>query len=206
MPEKFVDISHIALLELFETFTEQISPGMLNGTLIRTSIAAGEKFEVVDYGTLEEFVKASDEGETPLSMIEGRAIHYGNGLFGLPTCPFGRSISNYTQLNKEGLPKVFDEVTQRYNADRSISKEMHIGMGSGVSPFCAVHQPMRSTVARRVRVDGKPLLVFQLGCKSGDGVKALAPVEWMQELGFSEDEVNKILDENYCCYAVTIAY
>jgi hypothetical protein len=204
MPKQFIDISHIALLELFETFSKQISPGMLNGTLIRISIAAGEKFEVVDYGTLEEFVNASDKGETPLSVLEGRAVHYGKGLFGLPTCPFGRSISNYTQLNKEGLPKVFGEVTQRYNADRPISNKMHIGMGSGVSPFCAIHQPMRSTVARRIRVDGKPLLVFQMGCKSVSGAKALAPAEWMQELGFSKDAVNKILDENYCCYAVTI--
>jgi hypothetical protein len=148
MPKQFIDISHIALLELFETFSKQISPGMLNGTLIRISIAAGEKFEVVDYGTLEEFVNASDKGETPLSVLEGRAVHYGKGLFGLPTCPFGRSISNYTQLNKEGLPKVFGEVTQRYNADRPISNKMHIGMGSGVSPFCAIHQPMRPCAAR----------------------------------------------------------
>jgi hypothetical protein len=43
-----------------------------------------------------------------------------------------------------------------------------------------------------------------MGCKSVSGAKALAPAEWMQELGFSKDAVNKILDENYCCYAVTI--
>jgi len=146
---------------------------------------------------------AGNDYSNPISRVEGKAVHLGDGLFGLPKCPFARSIANCKQL-RGNLPESYAKVTEDYNKPHWVTKELHVGQGAGVSPFCAIHQPLRSALAKRIKIGDTQLSVYQLGCKSGGGKKALAKTI-IEKSAFNEEIVAKVLDEHMCCYAVIAA-
>ena len=199
---KIIDIAHIGFLDLIQALVNQSGLASAKGTLMRTAANAAEKIEPVDFPTFEDFVKAIDTLESPIATIEGKAVHLGDGVFGLPQCPFATSISNYKSVFTD-LPGGYKELTEEYNRPGAATNRYHVGENAGVSPFCAVHQPLRSSLGSRITVGGKPLAIYQLGCKSGAGHKGLAK-KWIDEAGFSEDLVSKVLDDHMCCYAVKV--
>ncbi len=101
------------------------------------------------------------------------------------------------------LPEGFADFTAEFNKPSHVTDQYKVGEGEGVSPFCSVHQPMRSAFAEKIKIGGKKIRVVQLGCKSGSGKKGFAE-KWLAESDVAKDVVDKILDNHICCYALNI--
>ncbi len=199
---KILDIAHVSFLDMIRVSIAQTGAAATKGTLIRNTLSVAEKFDPVDFPTFDDFVSSIEGVSNPITAIEGKAVHKGNGLFGLPNCPFAQSIGNYKEVFK-GMPDGYGELTDEYNKTGGVTDKYRVGNGAGVSPFCALHQPLRSALGGKITIGGKPVTIYQLGCKAGDGSKGLAN-KWIEEAGYSADEVSKVLDDNMCCYAVKV--
>lgn len=203
MEDKILDIAHISFLEMIRAMNEQVGPASTKGTLLRIAVKAGGKLAPADFPSLDAFVNAAGDVTNPVTKIEGKAVHVGDGVFGLPHCPFAASISNFKSVFGS-LPETFVQVTNEYNKPTPITDELRVGNGAGVSPFCSVHQPMRAAAGKQITIGGKPIVIYQLGCKSGSGAKGFAE-RWIAEFGCPKDVVDKVLDTNMCCYGVKVA-
>lgn len=201
--QKILDIAHISFLDMIQALIAQSGAASAKGTLMRNAIKAGDRFEPVDFATLDDFVAAIESVDSPIAAVEGKARHLGDGLFGLPQCPFAESISNYKSVFDK-LPDGYQELTEEYNKPGPVTDKLQVGHGAGVSPFCSVHQPFRSTLGKKITIGGKSVSVVQLGCKSGSGAKGLAE-KMIAEAGFTNAQVEKALDDNMCCYALKVA-
>jgi hypothetical protein len=203
MSEKdFLDIAHIFFLESIADAIKTRGAAAATGELARRAKAVSEKISVKDFGSAEDLINALDTGNTALTRLEGRAKHYGNNVFTLPDCPFGESIARYIKEFKE-LPTEFKELADEFNKLYPQNRELKVGGGAGASAFCSVHQPLRSFVSRRMTVQGKPIKMYQLGCKSSSGVKAFAE-EYIKESQIDKSVVDKALDDNSCVYWLQI--
>jgi hypothetical protein len=198
-----LDISHISFLDMIKVLIRQSGAANAKGTLIRNALKTAESFSEVNYDSFEDFLTAIENATSPIVIIEGKASHMGEFVFGLKQCPFGTSIKNYTQVF-EKLPEGYARITEEYNKPGPVTAKYRIGEGAGVSPFCAVHQPMRSAAAEKIRIGGRGVQIYQLGCKSGAGKKCFAD-RWIQEVSVSRAVVDKVLDDHMCCYFVKIA-
>ncbi len=200
--QKILDIAHISFLDMIKSIIDQTGAAAAKGSLIRNALGAAEKFEAKDFATFEEFVDSIEAIANAITSIEGQAVHVGNGLFGLPNCPFAASIKNYKDVFK-AMPEGYGDLTEEFNKTGGMTEKLNVGHGAGVSPFCAVHQPLRSGLGKSITIGGKPIQVLQLGCKSGVGEKGLAD-KMIQDSDYSADDVSKVLDDNMCCYAVKV--
>jgi hypothetical protein len=199
---KILDIAHISFLDIIRASIVQLGAAATKGMLIRNAIGTAERIPEVSFDTLDDFVASIEAAENPITQIEGKAVHYGKGLFGLPKCPFAGSIGDYKEVYG-GLPEDYHKITDDYNKEGKVTEQLRVGHGAGVSPFCAVHQPLRAALKDRISIGGKPITILQLGCKSGSGEKGLAE-QFIKETEFSADDVRKVLDENMCCYAIKV--
>lgn len=199
---KILDIAHISFLDTIKVMITLSGVASAKGTLIRNAIQTAEKISEVDYPDFEAYLGAIEETTNPITMIEGRATHMGGQVFGLQKCPFGPSIGNYTTVF-EKLPDGYADFTAEFNRPSTVTSNYRVGEGAGVSPFCSVHQPMRSAIAERIRVGGKKIKIYQLGCKAGSGKKGFAD-KWIAEAGVDRAVVDKVLDNHMCCYALQV--
>ena len=135
-------------------------------------------------------------------MVEGKAQHMGDFVFGLPACPFAPSIKNYTNI-MGALPGSYAAFTEEFNKSTIVTRKYRVGEGAGVSPFCAVHQPLRSALGDKITIGGKKIAIYQLGCKASSGKKGLADA-WLEETGVSREVAEEVLDSNMCCYYVKL--
>lgn len=195
-----MDVAHVGFLEMIETSIASVGPTVSKGNLMRMALTTAKRIPEQAYETEEDFLAAAEAATTPLAPVEGPAKHYHDGIFGLPACPFGKSIKNYMAL-VGALPATYKEVTDEYNKPGRVADKLHVGNGAGVSPFCAVHQPLRSAIGDRMTIGGKKVAIYQLGCKTGGGFKGYAD-RWLEETGVDKEVVSDILDENMCCYCV----
>ncbi len=200
MEEQLIDIAHVGFLELIRSTIATTGAVSAKGTLMRFATKAGEQVSAIDFASIDEFIEAIGTVQNPIAQVEGKAAHVGGGVFGLPRCPFAQSIASFKKLYG-ALPEVYGEVVIEYNKPGMAADALRVGNGSGVSPFCAVHQPMRASVAGRITIGGKPVTVYQLGCKAASGKKAMAE-RWIEEGGWSKEVVERTLDTNMCCYGV----
>lgn len=199
---QILDIGHLSCLELIRSLIAQSGAANAKGTLVRLALKVGEKAPKVDYPTMDDFLAAASSGKTPIARIEGNAVHQGGAVFGLPDCPFAPSIRDYSEVFGQ-LPATYSEATAEYNKPGGITDQHRVGHGAGVSPFCAIHQPLRSAVGDQITIGGKPVRIYQLGCKSASGKKGLAE-KWIAETGRTVAEVEKVLDTNMCCYFIKV--
>jgi hypothetical protein len=197
-----LDIAHISFLDMIKVMITLTGAASAKGTLIRNAIKTAERIAEVNYPTFEAYLAAIEEASNPITMIEGKATHQGNHLFGLKLCPFGPSVQSYTAVF-EKLPDGFADFTAEFNKPSATTDQYRVGDGAGVSPFCSVHQPMRSAFAEKIRIGGKKIQVVQLGCKSAGGKKGLAE-RWIREAGMQREIVERVLDGHMCCYAVKV--
>jgi hypothetical protein len=197
-----LDIAHISFLDMIKVMITLTGAASAKGTLIRNAIKTAERIAEVDYPSFEDYLAAIEDASNPITKIEGKATHQGDHVFGLKLCPFGPSIKSYTAVF-EKLPDGFADFTAEFNRQSGTTDQYRVGEGAGVSPFCSVHQPMRSAFAEKIRIGGKRIEVYQLGCKSGSGKKGLAE-KWIDRAGVPREVVEKILDGHMCCYAVKI--
>jgi len=197
-----LDIAHVSFLDMIKVMITMSGAANAKGTLIRNALNTAEKIHEVDYPTFDDFLAAIENATNPITMIEGKATHVGNYVFGLAACPFAASIKNYTSVF-EKLPDGYADFTTEFNKPSMVTDKYRVGEGAGVSPFCSVHQPLRSAVAEKIKIGGKKIEVYQLGCKAGSGKKGFAD-RWLQETGVSKDVVDKVLDNHMCCYCLKI--
>ncbi len=197
-----VDIAHISFLEMIKVMIDLSGPANAKGALIRNALNTSEKINTVEFADFEEFLTSIEDVSNPITMVEGKAVHMGNSVFGLPACPFSGSIKDYLTTFGE-LPEGYKDFTAEFNKSTQITRKYHVGEGAGVSPFCAVHQPLRSAFSDKITIGGKKIVIYQLGCKSGAGVKGMAD-KWIEETGVPRDVVDMVLDTNMCCYYVKI--
>ncbi len=200
---KILDIAHISFLDMIKVMITLSGAASAKGSLIRNAIKTAEKIAETNYASFDEYLAAVENATNPITMIEGKASHQGQFVFGLQYCPFGPSIKNYTQVF-EKLPEGYADFTAEFNKQSNVTDQYRVGEGAGVSPFCSVHQPMRSAFAEKIRIGGKKIKVYQLGCKSGSGKKGFAE-KWIRESGVPKDVVDAILDNHMCCYSLKIA-
>ncbi|MEC4676672.1 MAG: hypothetical protein VST72_07140 [Nitrospirota bacterium] len=200
--EKILDIAHVSFLDMIKIMITLSGAANAKGTLIRNAIKTAEKISETDYESFDDFLSAIENAANPITVIEGKSSHQGDFVFGLSACPFGPSIKNYTRVF-EKLPEGFADFTAEFNKPSHITAQYHVGEGAGVSPFCAVHQPMRSAIAEKITIGGKKIRIYQLGCKSGAGKKGFAE-KWIEEAGVPKDVVDKVLDNYMCCYYLKI--
>jgi hypothetical protein len=199
---KILDIAHISFLDMIKVMITMSGAASAKGTLIRNAISTAEKIKEVDYPSFDDFLAAIENSSNPITQVEGKASHQGDFIFGLTNCPFGPSIANYTGVF-EKLPDGYADFTAEFNKPSQVTDKFRVGEGAGVSPFCSVHQPMRSAIAERITIGGKKINIFQLGCKAGSGKKGFAE-KWLAETGISQDVVDKVLDNHMCCYYVKV--
>ena len=199
---KILDIAHVSFLDMIKIMITMSGAASAKGTLIRNANKMAERIHEVDYPTFEDYLAAIESATNPITMVEGKATHAGEFVFGLQSCPFGPSIRNYTQVF-EKLPEGFADFTAEFNKASNVTDQYRVGEGAGVSPFCSVHQPMRSAIAEKITIGGKKIVVYQLGCKSGGGKKGFAD-KWIAAAGVDRAVVDRILDNHMCCYSLKI--
>ncbi len=200
--DNILDIAHVSFLDMIKVMITMGGAANAKGTLIRNALGAAARMREVDYESFEEYLEAMENTTNPVAMVEGKSRHMGDHVFGLAKCPFGPSIDNYTAVFKK-LPDGYDDFTSEFNKPSRVTDMYRIGEGAGVSPFCAVHQPMRSAVADKITIGGKKIRIYQLGCKSGSGHKGFAD-KWIKESGVDREVVDKVLDSHMCCYFLSI--
>ena len=197
-----LDIAHISFLDMIKEMINMGGPASAKGLMIRNALAAAGKISEVNYPTFEEFLQAIENATNPITIVEGKAAHQGEFVFGLKNCPFGPSIKTYVNVF-ETLPEGYADFTEEFNKSSMVTDKYRIGEGAGVSPFCSVHQPMRSAIAEKITIGGKKVHVYQLGCKAGSGKKGFAE-KWIGQSGVSKEVVDKVLDNYMCCYYLKI--
>ena len=197
-----LDIAHLGFLELIRALISQSGAANAKGTLIRLALKMGARLPEGQYASFEELVTEAAAGTCPLSYIEGPETHAGDGIFLLETCPFASSLADY-QAVFDGLPDGFGQLTAEFNKPAAMTDEHRLGNGSAVSPFCALHQPMRAAAQKRITVGGKPIVLHHLGARSFDGKKALSQ-RWIEEAGRRAPDIDKFLDSTMCCVSVKV--
>jgi hypothetical protein len=196
------DAGHLSFLQLVQVITATAGANFAKGTLIKTGTSSASHFEDESYESWEAFVRALEVLECSIARFEGRATHFGDGVFGLPACPFASSIKTYNAVIGSP-PRDYASVTEELNRDSPITSELRIGDGAAVSPFCAVHQSIRRTLGRKITIAAKRAAVYQLGCKSRSGVKGISKKQ-CEAASVPISLVERVLDSNMCCYRVLL--
>lgn len=197
-----LDIAHLAFLEMIRDAIKTTGSPAAKGSLVRKAMSIADEVPEVEYASLDEWEKAVKAGEHPIAQVEGLSVRDGN-LFSLPACPFAPSIKTYKSLFNS-MPSEYPNLVTEYNKPSKVTEQLRVGYGAGVSPFCAIHQPLRSAIAtKRIKVGGKAVKVYQLGCKAGDGTKGLAD-ENIKACGVTREKVSQMLDNAMCVYAVKV--
>ena len=106
--ENILDIAHISFLDMIKVMITLSGAASAKGTLIRNAIKTADRIPETDYPTFEAYLAAIENATNPITVIEGKATHMDNYIFGLKNCPFGPSIKNYT--------KVFEKLTKSQQA------------------------------------------------------------------------------------------
>lgn len=195
-----VDISHLVFMDLLRNLVDTTGLKVAKGNLMRIAMNTGGNVEKVDFTSFNDFIEAINAGSTPLARLEGTANHVGGGIFGLKECPFGSLANRYRTFFSQD-PAGFQKLTEEFNVESKMTKELKVGLGAGVGPFCIFHQPMRSKAGDSVTIQGKPVEILQLACKSGGGDKAYAE-SLIEEFGCDRGAVEKVMDNYMCCYGI----
>lgn len=196
------DAGHLSFLELIRVVADVAGAPFAAGALVKTGVGIARKAEVMEFPDFDAFLASVEASANSVAHFEGAARYYGNGVFGLLACPFASSVKTYQGFMGE-LPAEYAAVTSNLNRPSPIAAKLRVGHGASVSPFCGVHQSIRSALAERIRIGGKPLIVYQLGCKSGTGKVSVAE-DFAAEVDVTVGVVHDVLAENMCCYCARV--
>lgn len=193
------DIAHLTLIGTLLEATVGMGGAATKGSLMRQAIKIAEQIPEVNYENFGACEAAFDAQAHPISKFEGVPIRDGS-IFILPQCMFAQVISTYFEFFGE-LPDEYTKIVKEYNKPNKLTKELMVGCGTGVSPFCAMHQPLRSAAGKKIKIGGNHVQVIQLGCKTSDGKKFISH-ELCQIAGVNPETVEKHLDNGMCAYMV----
>ncbi len=186
----------LAMMEVMENSKDK-SPEEIQLQLLERAVRVAKMVPSVNYKDLNEWELAVRERRNPLYKIEGESIRIHGNIFYLPKCPFAHFKNTFP---REVVLKLLEE----FNKSSKITEELKVGAGSGVGPFCPIHQPLRAIVGRKIKVGNKNVMIYQLGCKSAVTGKKNISKRLVDEFGIDEDTIDKLLDRGMCVYGVKL--
>ena len=181
-----VDVAAYLFLE--DIADKQGASGM-NTYLISLATSLAKSMPEEEYATWEDFLEALRKGESIMSSFEVLKTRTENCMV-TPECPFARGWSEYTQRIGTFSP-VHYEVADYYNSN--------VKPGA-INTCCIIHQTFRNAAAERIKVAGRDLKYAQIAAVWSDGVKMIAPDEWLpillEKAKITKTELNMILRNN----------
>lgn len=181
-----VDVAAYLFLE--DIADKQGAAGM-NTYLMSLATSLAKSMPDEEYNTWEDFLEALRKGESIISSFEVVKTRTENCMI-TQDCPFARGWSEYTQ-RIGSFSNVHYDVADYYNSN--------IKPGS-INTCCIIHQTFRNAAAERIKVGGKAIRYAQIAAIWGDGVKKIAPDEWLPILldkaKITRTEMNMILRNN----------
>jgi ASC-1-like (ASCH) protein len=150
------------------------------------------ELELKDYEKLEWFLDEHDHGNSPFDSLEGKADREGS-LFVLKDCPMTKLL-NAVMVNGK-LPEFYQKIVDKY-------LEIYKTKGAILHPFCIVHQVIRATVGEHIKINGKPLKVYQVACRSMSSGKIVYATEGTSRVEMEKPEIDKKIDKKACMYLI----
>ncbi|MBI5546855.1 MAG: hypothetical protein HY901_23480 [Deltaproteobacteria bacterium] len=198
-----LDAVHLSFPEIISEVISVAGAPFASGALVKIGLGMAKRVQPIEFPDWDQFLASLETLKNPIAQFEGKAKYFGDGVFGLPGCPFAGSVNAYKSF-VGAFPESFARVAQTFNKPSEHTERLRVGHGAGVSPFCCVHQPVRSALADRMTIGGKAVRIYQLGCKAASGTKGLAD-KWIEEAKVDRASVEKVLEENMCCYCLRVA-
>jgi hypothetical protein len=194
-----LDIAHIFFLELLRDYKNNLGAALAVRQMIHRAAIFARDLPRQDFTDWDHFLNELQKQNTVLNFWEPELKLYDRHIIATPSCPFGAAIHEYTQI-MGGLPNEYAEITEEFNRSTPLNRHMMIGHGSASSPFCAIHQPLRSLAAEKIFVGGQPLQIVALGSKA-ESDWALA-YEYIGEEKLFPEKIKSLLNENLCCFLI----
>lgn len=183
-------ISALCFIEGTERIIRISGVEVAKGWLCDIGINLGEKMcRREEFSSFSEFIKRVKEGQTNIAKING-PIQVKEGIFLLKVCPFAAAIKFYRNRIKK-FAKEYKEIVDSYNRS-----------GGAITPFCLVHQPFRKYAGKTILMDGKPLEILQLACKSVINKKVFYAEKNLNKLKISKKKIKRLLKDYYCAYYI----
>ncbi len=181
-----VDVAAYLFLE--DIADKQGASGM-NTYLMSLATSLAKSMPEEEYNSWEEFLTALRKGESIMSSFEVVKTRTENCMV-TTECPFARGWGEYTKRIGNFSP-VHYEVADYYNS--------RVKPGA-INTCCIIHQTFRNAAAERIKVVGKSVKYAQIAAVWSDGVKIIAPDEWLPILldkaKITRTEMNMILRNN----------
>lgn len=181
-----VDVAAYLFLE--DIADKQGAAGM-NTYLMSLATSLAKSMPEEEYNTWDDFLDALRKGESIMSSFEVVKTRTENCMV-TQECPFARGWIEYTQ-RIGSFSNVHYDVAEYYN------NNVKPGV---INTCCIIHQTFRNAAAERIKVGGKTLKCAQIAAIWGDGVKKIAPDEWLPILldkaKITRTELNMILRNN----------
>ncbi|AFV24790.1 MAG: hypothetical protein Q8J68_08260 [Methanolobus sp.] len=190
----FVDVS---VFLFFEDISDKQGVEGFTNYMVGQAESLAKSVPEEEYETWDDFAKAVASGESVFSSFESieQISKYG---FVTNICPFSKAIREYIKRIGNFNP-VHVEATDHYN---------HTIQPSAAHSACMMHQTYRKEVAKRIKIDGKPLQYAQIGAKAYTGEIALPPESWkkvlLEKAGISETQGFMEMRENSCLYLLYV--
>jgi hypothetical protein len=181
-----VDVAAYLFLE--DIADKQGAAGM-NTYLMSLATSLAKSMPEEEYNTWDDFLSALIKGESIMSSFEVVKTRTENCMI-TQECPFARGWTEYTK-RIGSFSQVHYDVADYYNSN--------VKPGA-INTACIIHQTFRSAAAERIKVGGKTIKYAQIAAVWGDGVKKIAPDEWLPILldkaKITRTELNMILRNN----------
>ncbi len=147
-----------------------------------------------DYESLERFLEEHDRGRSPFDALEGKADREGT-LFVLKGCPMTNLLNSVTVDGR--LPEFYKKIVDKY-------LEIYKTKGAILHPFCIVHQVIRATVGEHIKINDKPVKVYQVACRSMTSGKVVYATEGTGRAGMERPEIDKKIEGKACMYLIKV--
>ncbi len=181
-----VDVAAYLFLE--DIADKQGAAGM-NTYLMSLATSLAKSMPEEEYNTWDDFLDALRKGESIMSSFEVVKTRTENCMV-TQECPFARGWMEYTQ-RIGSFSNVHYDVAEYYNSN--------VKPGA-INTCCIIHQTFRNAAAERIKVGGKTVKCAQISAIWSDGVKKIAPDEWLPILldkaKITRTELNMILRNN----------
>jgi hypothetical protein len=157
------------------------------GENIATGMVKQFSAESLSAKTFKEF----KEKRNPLTEFDKTLEINDDMIFLLERCPFEEPIHTYLDIAGK-MPASLIDLVKKYNESEN---------GRAISPYCIIHQIIRQSLSKSVKINGKPCEILQLGCKGGAGMVSLAQAN-IKAANLTVAQVESKLQSTMCAYAV----
>lgn len=181
-----VDVAAYLFLE--DIADKQGASGM-NTYLMSLATSLAKSMPEEEYNSWEDFLGALRKGESIISSFEVLKTRTENCIV-TQECPFARGWVEYTK-RIGSFSTMHYEVAEFYNSN--------VKPGA-INTCCIIHQTFRNAAVERIRVAGRPVKYAQIAAVWSDGVKVIAPDEWLpillEKAKITKTELNMMLRNN----------